>query len=441
MREPCDQSVRERAGRAICRPRSWRRPVRAPARRVCSSIATSPACWTAAPSAAWSPSPSPRRPPASCGFASASACASSSTKRRSRPTGVRKLTDALRDIDQAPISTIHSFAARLLRESPVEAGDRSRLPPAGRPGLASPARPAVGGVAGRGRSAPGGAGGRRAAGRHAPPAGCRRRASPHWARWRARSSSRASTSKRRPSRAAGGLSRSARAAGRQAGGSAGGAGGRRWPTPASTAWTSEDKGYLQGCGLRAAHRRAAGGPGRQRPSARRRRGGRQAGSGDGGRAGAAGAARPARRPSRTAARRCAICGSEMLADYGDARGATPCWRPPGVSRSGPRASSSRAATSTSPISSAACAMPCATICALRERWQQAFDYLLVDEFQDTDPLQAEIVLFLAEDGAAGRRLAQRRAQARQAVRRRRPKAVHLSLPPCRHRHVRRRQAS
>jgi ATP-dependent helicase/nuclease subunit A len=36
---------------------------------------------------------------------------------------------------------------------------------------------------------------------------------------------------------------------------------------------------------------------------------------------------------------------------------------------------------------------------LRERWQQAFDYLLVDEFQDTDPLQAEIVLFLAEDGA------------------------------------------
>lgn len=36
---------------------------------------------------------------------------------------------------------------------------------------------------------------------------------------------------------------------------------------------------------------------------------------------------------------------------------------------------------------------------LRERWQQAFDYVLIDEFQDTDPLQAEIVLLLAEDGA------------------------------------------
>jgi ATP-dependent helicase/nuclease subunit A len=36
---------------------------------------------------------------------------------------------------------------------------------------------------------------------------------------------------------------------------------------------------------------------------------------------------------------------------------------------------------------------------LRARWQAAFDYLLVDEFQDTDPLQAEIVLFLAEDEA------------------------------------------
>jgi superfamily I DNA/RNA helicase len=29
---------------------------------------------------------------------------------------------------------------------------------------------------------------------------------------------------------------------------------------------------------------------------------------------------------------------------------------------------------------------------------QEFKYLLVDEFQDTDPIQAEIVFWLAEDG-------------------------------------------
>ena len=35
---------------------------------------------------------------------------------------------------------------------------------------------------------------------------------------------------------------------------------------------------------------------------------------------------------------------------------------------------------------------------VRRDFQQAFDFLLVDEFQDTDPLQAEIVFLLAEDG-------------------------------------------
>ena len=33
---------------------------------------------------------------------------------------------------------------------------------------------------------------------------------------------------------------------------------------------------------------------------------------------------------------------------------------------------------------------------VRLYFQRRFDYLLVDEFQDTDPLQAEIVFFLAE---------------------------------------------
>ncbi|MBM4398680.1 MAG: UvrD-helicase domain-containing protein, partial [Deltaproteobacteria bacterium] len=39
----------------------------------------------------------------------------------------------------------------------------------------------------------------------------------------------------------------------------------------------------------------------------------------------------------------------------------------------------------------------------RARCQGLFDHILVDEFQDTDPLQAEIVLFLCEDGACANR--------------------------------------
>ncbi len=41
--------------------------------------------------------------------------------------------------------------------------------------------------------------------------------------------------------------------------------------------------------------------------------------------------------------------------------------------------------------------------AVRATFQRRFRYLLVDEVQDTDPLQAEIVAFLAEDGAHARR--------------------------------------
>ncbi len=40
---------------------------------------------------------------------------------------------------------------------------------------------------------------------------------------------------------------------------------------------------------------------------------------------------------------------------------------------------------------------------IRKRYQREFDYILVDEFQDTDPIQGEIVLFLAEDGANAKR--------------------------------------
>lgn len=40
---------------------------------------------------------------------------------------------------------------------------------------------------------------------------------------------------------------------------------------------------------------------------------------------------------------------------------------------------------------------------VRAEYQRLFDHLLIDEFQDTDPLQAEIVAFLCEDGATARR--------------------------------------
>src|SRR5207253_8326430 len=39
---------------------------------------------------------------------------------------------------------------------------------------------------------------------------------------------------------------------------------------------------------------------------------------------------------------------------------------------------------------------------VRAYFQRRFDAILVDEFQDTDPLQAEVVFFLAEDGARAR---------------------------------------
>jgi ATP-dependent helicase/nuclease subunit A len=41
--------------------------------------------------------------------------------------------------------------------------------------------------------------------------------------------------------------------------------------------------------------------------------------------------------------------------------------------------------------------------AVRADYQALFDHVLVDEFQDTDPLQAEIILFLCEAGAVASR--------------------------------------
>ena len=67
---------------------------------------------------------------------------------------------------------------------------------------------------------------------------------------------------------------------------------------------------------------------------------------------------------------------------------------------------------------------------VRRYFQAKFDRILVDEFQDTDPLQAEIVALLAEDPATppAADWRQVRAPPRQALHRRRPEAVHLPVP-------------
>ena len=57
---------------------------------------------------------------------------------------------------------------------------------------------------------------------------------------------------------------------------------------------------------------------------------------------------------------------------------------------------------------------------------------LVDEFQDTDPLQAEVVFLLASEPASEAHWSARDAAPRRALRRGRPQAEHLPLPPRRH---------
>ena len=70
--------------------------------------------------------------------------------------------------------------------------------------------------------------------------------------------------------------------------------------------------------------------------------------------------------------------------------------------------------------------------ALHERYQR----LLLDEFQDTDPIQIELAVRIAGGAAAaGGRWSDVDVPAGLAVRRRRPEAVDLPLPPGRHRHA------
>ena len=66
--------------------------------------------------------------------------------------------------------------------------------------------------------------------------------------------------------------------------------------------------------------------------------------------------------------------------------------------------------------------------AVREEWQRRFTHIFVDEFQDTDPLQAEIFLLLSGSDPGRRALARGDAGTGQALRCRRPQAVDLPVP-------------
>ena len=78
--------------------------------------------------------------------------------------------------------------------------------------------------------------------------------------------------------------------------------------------------------------------------------------------------------------------------------------------------------------------------AVRAELQRRFTHIFVDEFQDTDPLQAEILLLLAADDPAETDWRRSAPAARQAVHRRRSEAVDLPLPPRRRRALPGRQA-
>ena len=86
---------------------------------------------------------------------------------------------------------------------------------------------------------------------------------------------------------------------------------------------------------------------------------------------------------------------------------------------------------------------CATTRSVRAALQRKYRWLLVDEFQDTDPIQAEVMLLLAADEDCGHGVAGPSdidpyavpPSPGRAVRRRRPEAVHLPVPAGGHRHL------
>ena len=89
----------------------------------------------------------------------------------------------------------------------------------------------------------------------------------------------------------------------------------------------------------------------------------------------------------------------------------------------------RKARSTSSTCCSARATWCATTRACAAHFQRRFTRIFVDEFQDTDPLQAELLLLLAADDPAETAGAQVTPVPGQAVHRRRSEAVDLPVPP------------
>ena len=94
----------------------------------------------------------------------------------------------------------------------------------------------------------------------------------------------------------------------------------------------------------------------------------------------------------------------------------------------------RSSSTTCSCSPAACWRPTT---GARRRLHQRYQRVLLDEFQDTDPIQLEIAVRLTARARPTSRAdpAAPAPAARPAVRRRRPEAVDLPLPPGRHRRV------
>ncbi len=78
---------------------------------------------------------------------------------------------------------------------------------------------------------------------------------------------------------------------------------------------------------------------------------------------------------------------------------------------------------------------------VRQYFQERFTHILVDEFQDTDPIQAEVMLYLTGEDLKQKTWRKIKVEAGIPLHRRRPEAVDLPVPPCGHRHLQRGEAS